>query len=318
MAPLAFPGGKKFAFTIIDDTDVGTVENLQPVYRLLEELGLRTTKTVWPMSCPEGSRDFSSSETLEDPQYRDFVVGLQRRGFEIASHGATMESSTRERTIAGLERLNATFGTYPRVHANHALNRENLYWGLSRVDQPVVRFLLHNLGRTRSDFYQGHVKGSSYWWGDLSLRHISYVRNLTFREINLSRINPSMPYHDPSRPYVRWWFSAVDAEDCRAFNDRLHRAQLDTLESEGGFCIVATHFGKSFARDGELDSVTRERLEDLARRPGWYPTVSELLDYLRSRRVHEGLPRREWEAMQWRWAWDLLRRKGGVVRRARG
>ncbi len=309
MAPLAFPGGKKFAFTIIDDTDVGTVENLEPVYRLLEELGLRATKTVWPVNCPEGSRNFSSSETLEDPWYRDFVVDLQRRGFEIASHGATMESSTRERTIAGLQRLNATFGAYPRVHANHAYNRENLYWGLSRIDQPLVKFLFRRLGRTPPDFYRGHVEDSTYWWGDLCLRHISYVRNLTFQEINLSRINPSMPYHDPSRPYVQRWFSAVDAEDCRAFNDRLHPARLDRLESEGGFCIVATHFGKSFAENGEVDPLTKKRLEDLARRSGWFPTVSELLDYLRSQRVHEGLPRREWAAMQCRWAWDLIGRR---------
>ena len=51
-----FPGNKRFAFTIIDDTDDGTVANLTPVYRLLEELGMGATKTVWPMPCPEGGR----------------------------------------------------------------------------------------------------------------------------------------------------------------------------------------------------------------------------------------------------------------------
>src|SRR5437773_11216685 len=93
-----FPGGARFAFTVMDDTDVATVENVQPVYRLLESLGMRTTKTVWPVRCEEGSRNFSLSETMDDPHYHDFVVDLHARGFEIAFHGATMETSTRERT----------------------------------------------------------------------------------------------------------------------------------------------------------------------------------------------------------------------------
>ena len=66
MAP-RFPDGRQFAFTIIDDTDVATVENVAPMYALLERLGMRTTKTVWPVGCPEGSADFGSSETMEDP-----------------------------------------------------------------------------------------------------------------------------------------------------------------------------------------------------------------------------------------------------------
>ena len=154
-----FPTGARFAFTIIDDTDVATVENVAPVYRLLEDLGMRTTKTVWPLSCPEGSPNFSSSQTLEDAEYRAFALDLQRRGFEIASHGATMESSDRERTLRGLEIMRATFGSYPLVHANHAGNRENLYWGTSRIDHPVAR-ALYRLMQPNTDAYGGHVPGS--------------------------------------------------------------------------------------------------------------------------------------------------------------
>ena len=124
-----FPDGKRFAFTIVDDTDVATVANVKPMYDLLHDLGLRATKTVWPVACPEGSRDFSSSQTLEDPDYRAFAVDLQRRGFEVTWHGATMETSPRARTIAGLQRFNEIFGAYPRIHLNHAYNRENVYWG---------------------------------------------------------------------------------------------------------------------------------------------------------------------------------------------
>lgn len=311
MSNFEFPDGKRFAFTIMDDTDVATVENVRPVYRLLESLGLLITKTVWCVAAPEGSRDFSSSQTLEDLEYRDFVVDLQRRGFEIAFHCATMESSTRDRTIAALERFRATFGAHPRVHANHAFNRENLYWGNQRVDDPFLRLLHGRLVGTRENYYLGHVEDSPFWWGDLCAGHISYVRNLTFNGINLRRINPSMPYHDPARPLVRWWFSAVDADDAEAFNTLLHPEQQDRLEREGGICIVATHLGKGFSRNGSVHPVTRKRLEALASRPGWFPTVGELLDWLRSKQQADRLPELEWRRMQWRWALDVAQRNWG-------
>lgn len=307
--PLEYPGGKRFAFTIIDDTDVATVENVEPVYSLLEELGLRITKTVWPLDCPEGSRDFGTSQTLEDPDYRRFVVDLQARGFEIASHGATMESSVRERTLLGFERLRETFGHYPRIHANHAFNRENLYWGGERIDQPIVKSVYNRFNAAPVGHYLGHVRGSAYWWGDFCVRNVEYVRNLTFGTINLARVNPSMPYYDPGRPFVRWWFSAADAEDCADFNELLRPENQERLEREGGFCVVATHLGKRFSSNGEVDPVTRGQLEMLAARPGWFPTLGELLDWLRARRTADTLPAGEWRAMQWRWARDLLRRK---------
>lgn len=302
----SYPGGKQFAFSIIDDTDVATVENVGPVYRLLDELGLGATKTAWPLSCPEGSDNFGRSQTLEDPEYRDFVLDLERRGFEIGWHGATMESSERERTERGLERFRELFGAYPRVGANHSYNRESLYWGVHRIDAPILKSVYSWRSDRDGDFFCGHREESPYWWGDLCRERLTYYRNLTFTSLNLAEINPSMPYHDPDRPAVPWWFSASDAADRRAFNELLQPAALDRLEEDGGYCIVATHFGKGFVEDGRVHDGTRRVLEDLARRDGWFPTVSELLDHLRASRDDWRLPEPEWWKMQWRWAWDSL------------
>ena len=309
-----FPGGKRFAFTVIDDTDVATVENIRPLYRLLERLGLRTTKTVWPLACPEGSPDFGSSETLDDPAYRDFVLDLQRRGFEIASHGATMESSDRGRTLRGFERMKSTFGAYPAVHANHANNREGLYWGSARVDLPLVRAVYRRILRERDDF-EGHVEGSPYWWGDIARERVRYVRNLTFETLDVAAINPTMPYHDARRPVVNFWFSAADAENCEAFNHLLRAEAQQRLEDASGIAIVATHFGKGFVTDGQVDRETARVLEMLSRRPGWFVPVGELLDWLRASGAGGALPEREWRRMQWRWLRDLLAR--GITDRAR-
>jgi hypothetical protein len=308
VTPLEFPGGKRFAFTILDDTDVATVENVEPMYRLLERLGMRATKTVWPVGCPEGSKNFGTSQTLEDHEYLAFVRDLHNRGFELTWHGATMESSKRDRTLAGLECFRELIGHYPRIHANHAENRENLYWGTGRIDQPLLKFLFGHMALP-SDYFQGHREDSPYWWGDLCAQHILYARNLTFNNLNLAPINPSMPYHDPARPLVRYWFSSTDAEDARAFADLLEPARQRSLETEGGFCIVATHLGKGYVRDSHVLPIVEERLEMLARRPGWFPTVGELLDWLRERRGVDTLPAGEWRRMQWRWARDLVVRK---------
>ncbi len=312
---IPFPGGARFAFTVMDDTDVATVENVRPVYRLLESLGMRTTKTVWAVRCEEGSENFSLSETMDDPNYRDFVLDLHARGFEIAFHGATMETSRRERTVRALERLGGVLGAPPRVHANHSFNRENLYWGAGRLDDPALRLLYGTVLRHGAQLYEGHRPGSPYWWGDLCAERIEYVRNLTFSEINLRRINPSMPYRDPSRPYVRWWFSATDAEDVNEFNHLLRPRNQARLEREGGVCIVATHFGKGFGGNGQPHPETRRLLEMLAARHGWFAPVGVLLDWLRVHRGEEQLPPGEWRRMQWRWARDLLLR---VVRRRLG
>jgi hypothetical protein len=271
---------------------------------------MRVTKTVWPLACPEGSNLFFAGQTLEDPGYANFVRGLAADGFELAFHSATMETSTRERVTAGLESFRAFAGRWPRAHANHAHNRENLYWGADRVDFPLVRWFYRLTNGHPAGWFQGHVEGSPYWWGDLCQQHIDYVRNLTFEEVNLLRINPTLPYRDPERPLGRWWFSATDAEDCEAFNRILNERAQDRLEQQGGVCIVATHLGKGFVRNGAVEPRTEQLLRRLAARPGWFPTVSELLDWLRTTRGHDGaIAPAEWRRMQLRWARDLVWRR---------
>ena len=309
-----FPFGKAFALTFIDDTDVATVENVRLVYDLLHELGMGATKTVWPLACPEGSADYFESETLEDVNYRKFVLHLQELGFEITWHSATMESSRRERVIAGLESFRATLGHYPRIHANHALNLENVYWGADRIDNALLRALFSRFGEIPASF--GHAKGSEFWWGDLCEQHIEYARNLTFDGLDICRLNPSMPYRDHRRPLVRWWFSAADANDAQDFTHLLRSSEQERLERSGGFSIVATHFGKNFVVDGRVDPAVEQRLRELARRPGWFPTVGELLDWLRKNRGKgQSIPRGEWQRMQWHWAKDLLGQRWRKKRR---
>jgi hypothetical protein len=306
---LGFPDGQQFAFTIMDDTDVATVTNVGPIYRLLTDIGMRTTKTVWPVGCPEGSKNFSSSSTLDDPEYLNFVLDLERAGFEIGYHGATMESSSRERIVHAIARFLSLFRTPPRVYANHAFNRENLYWGADRIDIPLLRFLYSRLTGESPKQYQGHRPGSPWWWGDIASAHLYYIRNLTFAEIDLRQVNPTMPYRDPRRSLVPWWFSASDAEDVTAFNWLLRIENQDRLERQGGICIVATHLAKGFVANGAVVPDTERLLRRLADRPGWFVPVGTMLDWLIDQGTAGLLPASEWRRMQWKWFIDLVVRQ---------
>ena len=126
-----WPDGRRFAFSIFDDTDWTTLHNGRPVYDLLGDLGIRITKSVW-VNDPGASRS-TGGDTCEDPAYLDWVLELVARGHEVGYHNATDRSSTRAETIAALDRFATLFGSSPRVGADHGGNREALYSGARRL-----------------------------------------------------------------------------------------------------------------------------------------------------------------------------------------
>jgi hypothetical protein len=310
MAPaMSLPAGTRFVFTVLDDTDDSTLENVAPLYGLLKELGFRTTKTVWPLDCPEGSRNFFAAATLQDKRYLGFVHELADAGFEIASHGATMESSRRERTLEGLALIRSEFGQYPRLFCNHGQNRENLYWGSKRFHTRLLRRLIRAVGRADGDAYEGDVERSPYFWGDVCQDVVQYVRNFTFDRLNVAAVDPAMPYHVPAAPYVRYWFSTADAPDVHAFNRVVTRERLDRLEAEGGVCVLSTHFGKGFVTDGRVDPTAEATLRYLADKRGWFAPVSEVLDRLLVAGRGRTLSRRQIARLELTFLTERIRRR---------
>lgn len=277
---IEFPAGKEFAFTILDDTDDATVENVRPLYDLLHELGIHTTKTVWPLDCPEGSANYFAADTLDSAECLAFAHELAARGFELTWHNATMESSERGRTVEGLERFKACFGRYPSLHCNHGQNRENIYWGHKRYSNPVLQLLAGRARRHREVAFEGEVASSPFYWGDLCREHFRFVRNFSFYELNCLKVDPLMPYRERQTPAVNYWFSTSDAPDATAFKRLVTRRRIERLRRERGVCIVSTHLGKGFVRDGRVDPGVEDILRFLAEQPGWFVPVSEILEEL--------------------------------------
>ena len=252
--------------------------NAPHVYELLADLGFRTTKSVWPLHGHDRPR--AGGTTCEDRAYRAWVEMLQREGFEIGLHNVTFHTSPRDQTIRGLERFRELFGEYPSVHTNHTGCRESMYWGhdrLSGVNRTVYSVL--NLLKQRREF-EGHVEASPLFWGDLCQDKIKYVRNFVHRDINTLKYCPEMPYHDPARPYVNYWFASTEGPDVNTFVRALREADQDRLEREGGACIMYTHFGAGFAPEGHIDPRFARLMRRLGAKNGWFVPVTSLLDYL--------------------------------------
>ena len=85
---IAWPEGKRFAFSIFDDTDMATLENVGGVYAFLGDAGFRTTKSCWVFRGDPRQGKFPG-DTLDDAPYRRWLLDLQAKGFEIGWHGAT-------------------------------------------------------------------------------------------------------------------------------------------------------------------------------------------------------------------------------------
>jgi hypothetical protein len=301
-----WPEGKRFAFTVFDDTDSTTLANGVPVYRFLAGHGFRTTKSVWPVRGPGVPSD--PGLTCDEPEYRDWVLGLQAQGFEIGYHMATSHTSEREETRRGLDRFRELFGHSPRAMANHFNCRENIYFGDQRVSG-VHRLLYNVITRYRNHgVFRGEVEGDPRYWGDLCHEQITYCRNFVFHGINTLKVCPEMPYHDPERPLVRRWFASSEGAQGPAFLDQIREANQDRLEEEGGCCIMYTHFGLGFVDErGRLSARFEELMRRLSRKNGWFAPVSAVLDHLAAQRGVTELTARSRRRLERRWLADKLR-----------
>lgn len=308
MTDVAWPDGKRFAFTVFDDTDLMTCANGPPLYQFLQDTGFRTTKSVWPLKGPQ--KPEIGGATCADAAYLDWLYRLRQQGFELALHNVAYHTSNRGEILRGLERYKELFGTYPKIQVNHADCRDSLYWGAARLSG-VNRLVYNLLTRFRkAHFSQGHIEGSPLFWGDLCQQHIKYVRNFVYADINTLKACPYMPYFDSRRPFVNYWFASSEGGHVRSFNKTIAEHNQDRLEEEGGACIMYTHFAKGFYTGGRLEGRFRQLMERLSRKPGWFVPVSTLLDFLLQRRGSQPLSNRERFGLEAKWLVGKVLRGG--------
>jgi len=302
VAAIEWPNGKTFAFSVFDDTDLAVPGNYERVYELLGELGLRTTKSVWPVCGAGQPARGPDGSTCEDEEYLANVLTLQRAGFEIGYHNSSHTGLTREGVRRALDRFRELFGSYPACMSNHQTNPEGIYWGADRLSSPLRALYRMRLGRHAGRGLQGHVEASPHFWGDLCLERIRYVRGFVFGDIDTLRACPWMPYHDPRKPYVRAWFASTYAAWCRHFLHCMSEERQDALEASGGACIVYTHFASEFQTGSALEPQFVKLMRRLASKNGWFVPVSTILDHIARQRGTVQLSGMARQRLEWRWA----------------
>jgi hypothetical protein len=295
-----WPQNKSFAFSIFDDPDSQTLAKSRVVYSFLADHGLRTTIGVWPNPA-DPAQASDCGETCANADYVAWMQELQRRGFEIGFHNATSHTSDREHTRAGLDRFVELFGSNPLTMSNHYHAREGIYWGPDRLSGG--HRLIYNMltrGANRNTSF-GHKRGDARFWGDLCKERIRYVRNFVFGGINTLKACPDMPYHDPERAYVNYWYASSDAATLSNCLSVLSDANQDQLEQEGGACILYAHFAHGFCENGRIEPRFAEAIRRLTRRNGWFVPVHTLLDHLAARKPNASITSVQRKALERRW-----------------
>lgn len=306
MSIVQWPYGKKFAFSMFDDTDLAVLDNVKPVYDVLKDLNIYITKSVWPSK--GAGTPVNGGATCDDAEYVKWLLDIQRYGFEIGYHLNTYHTSTRQQILAGLDRFKELFGHDPMVAANHVGCRDAIYWGATRLGGE--RRLIYNLAnrfKTR-DISRGHVEGDELFLGDTCRDRVKYVRSFVFKDVNSLRHCPFMPYHDPAKPYVNDWFTSSDGADLQKFLQCISEEQQDRLERDGGCCIIYTHLAKGFfdATHG-VHKEFQHLMQTLSRRNGWFAPASIVLDYLKEQRGPHIISDSERRGLEWAWLLEKLR-----------
>ena len=276
------------------------------MYAFLRDLGFRTTKGVWPVRGPRKPSDHG--DTCDEPAYLAWCLELQAAGFEIGYHNTTLHTSTRDETARGLDVFSQHFGSHGITMAQHYYCDENIYWGDKRVSG-LHRLAYNVLTRwSNAHRFHGDEKDHPLYWGDLCRARIRYLRNFAFADINTLKMCPQMPYHDPTRPDVVNWYACTEGANVRSFAAALAENAQERLEDEGGACILYTHFGHGFVRDGRLEPRFKILMERLASRPGWFVPVGSLLDHLQAvRGADRTIQPHERRALERRWLLHKVR-----------
>lgn len=275
----------KFTFSIIDDTDDSTLENTKPIYDFLFEKGIKITKTVWvypPRDEP------SSGDSLQRPEYLEFIRDIKSKGFEIGLHNVGSGNYTREEILRGLEEFKEKLGEYPKIHINHSYNPDSIYGGSKRFNWPF-NWIVKKMYPQYAGVFQGEIENSKYFWGDKHKEIIQFNRNHEIRHLNTTRFDNYMPYIDPNRSeYSNYWFSATFAANQWVFNHLVTRKSIKKLEKQNGTCIIFTHLGY-FMKDGKINPGFVERINMLSSNTnGNYIPVSNVLKNIADNRIQQG------------------------------
>lgn len=255
------PDSFQAAVAITDDPDNSTFNKFKSIYDFLMNIGFPTTRAMWvyPKSeftgTPPLEIDFTAP-LLTEPECLQYCKKLQNNGFEICLHGASCGNNNRQKTLDALNFLQEQIAP-SQVFICHSKNAENLYWDSNTANLPIEKKILQ-LYTKNSCF--GEDPTSKYFWGDICKERINFIRLYRTRSVNTLAFNPSMPYHDSSKPLVNYWFSATKGYIPSLFS----KPNINSLCKDNGASILYQYMHKYVNDDLSINKEVKETLERIA------------------------------------------------------
>ncbi len=231
-----------FRMVFTNDPDHGRTEDYRRIFSALDRIGLKITTAV---CCTMKDDDSALAQhcykgethTLEDPEYRELMQEVKANGHEIAYHGYSQVSDTREEFLCGIEILTETFGEAPKTFIKHG-----------------GHFGHHKPGVVKKEdlSYEGGIPGSPYYVADIVESRFRWVWELHHL------FDPQTGTPDPK---IR---SDRDIVYPRAKNFGFWRHRLghlnwpdptlpDKLSESDGVYMAYTHFGYEWCREATLE-----------------------------------------------------------------
>jgi len=289
------PYGKNFTFTFTDDPDKNNIRDKKIVYDFLVEQGIKSTVLIYVKRATKTNmmpivpvKNYRYGDTLEKEEYREYIKYLQSVGFEIGTHTISAGADYREETLAGYDYFKEVLGQYPKHVIMHSHNLDNLYWGKYTFSNSLVQYFL---GLLISVPYGGHIESSPYFWGDFAQKYTDYIRLWGTTDLNTLAFNPNMPYHDPDKKFVNYFYSFSDGYNHEILMKMLTDENIEEFKEERGLSIVYTHFAAEFVRDSVLSPHFKEQLVKISQdSTGWFAPATEVLDrllYLKNVHIEE-------------------------------
>jgi len=195
----------------------------------LNEIGIKITHSVFCTLEDDGSplsKHCNSKETssLSDPEYVKFLLKMREDGNEIAFHGYSQISNSREDFLKGLEMYKDIFGEYPYTYIEHG-------GILGRHAEGMVK--------KESLSYKGSDKNSKYYIKDIVESVFQCVwerKGGLFDEgepdWNVKQVNDVLSFKNGVARIKRHRMKNLDSE-----------RYLDKLSENDGIFMGYTHFG---------------------------------------------------------------------------
>ncbi len=131
-------------FVLTNDPDHGLLPNYRKVFRELSRHEIFVTTSVFCTLKDDGSplsRHCRANETdcLANDAYRDFMLELKDFGHEIAYHGYSQVSDTRDEFQEGIEQFHRALKEYPKIYVEHGGHPENQPPGMCKKENLKVQ-----------------------------------------------------------------------------------------------------------------------------------------------------------------------------------